>query len=86
MPLTEVGNHSGAAPLPRKFHAACSLYRGARSSSCLGGGARAAPLEDLHIAALGADAKALDIYKRSPVAADVDDLEDGFLEIRVFVP
>ena len=42
--------------------------------------------EDLHIAALGADAKALDVYKRSPVAADVDDLEDGFLEIRVFVP
>ena len=26
------------------------------------------------------------MYKRSPVAADVDDLEDGFLEIRVFVP
>ena len=26
VPLTEVGNHSGAAPLPRKFHAACSLY------------------------------------------------------------
>ena len=42
--------------------------------------------EDLSIAALGADAKALDVYKRSPVAVDVDDLEDGFLEIRVFVP
>ena len=38
------------------------------------------------MAALGADVKALDVYKRSPVAADVDDLEDGFLEIRVFVP
>ena len=41
VPLTEVGNHSGTAPLPRKFHAACSLYPWRPSSSCLGGGARA---------------------------------------------
>ena len=26
------------------------------------------------------------MYKRSPVAADTEELEDGFLEIRVFVP
>ena len=86
VPLTEVGNHSGAAPLPRKFHAACSLYPW-RPLFVVFGGWRTGPhFEDLHMAALGADAKALDVYKRSPVAADVDDLEDGFLEIRVFVP
>ena len=121
VPLTEVGNHSGQAPLPRKFHAACSLYPWRPLVVVFGGwrlcgnqpdaieqtqewrqsrvdgvgrpkfdfhtGWRTGPhFEDLHVAALGADAKALDVYTRSPVAADVDDLEDGFLEIRVFVP
>ena len=86
VPLTEVGNHSGQAPLPRKFHAACSLYPW-RPLLVLFGGWRTGPhFEDLNIAALGADAKALDVYKRSPVAADTEELEDGFLEIRVFVP
>ena len=84
--LKEVEGGSAHAPTPRKFHAACSLYPWHPLLVVFGGWRSSAHFEDLHVAALGTDTKALEPYTRSDLSKDTEEAEDGLLEVRVYVP
>jgi hypothetical protein len=84
--LKEVEGGSAHAPTPRKFHAACSLYPWHPLLVVFGGWRTNTHFEDLHVAALGTDTKALEPYARSDLSTDAEEAEDGLLEVRVYVP